>query len=134
MSTPPDPLCPCPAPFNLAAHVLRHAQSQPDKIALAVLGLSRSDRWSYDRLARAVFGLAAALRAGACAGRRLLMRLGNTVAFPITYLGAIAADLVPVPTASQLTASEITRLCEDIAPALVVAAPDLALPTRCPVR
>lgn len=62
------------------------------------------------------------------------MRLGNTVAFPITYLGAIAADLVPVPTASQLTASEITRLCEDIAPALVVAAPDLALPTRCPVR
>ena len=50
------PSAPCPRPFNLAAHVLRRAEAHPDKIALAVLSLTKSDRWSYGRLAAAVRG------------------------------------------------------------------------------
>lgn len=126
----------CPTPFNMAAHVLRHAEDVPDKIALAVLGLSGAERWSYARLARTVFGLAAALRArGLSSGDRVLMRLGNTVEFPITYLAAIAADLVPVPTSAQLTGPEITKMAADLHPALIVAGDGVALPDPlpCPV-
>jgi hypothetical protein len=54
---------------------------------------------------RARFG-----RDGLQPGDRVLLRLGNTVDFPVAFLGAVAADLVPVPTAAGLTEGEITRL------------------------
>jgi len=86
---------PCPGPFNLAAHVLASATRRPDKVALAIIGLSGAERWSYARLEGAVRGTAAGLLAqGLVPGDRVLMRLGNTVEFPLAYLGAIAAGLV----------------------------------------
>ena len=60
--TTPEPFAPCPAPFNLAAHVLARANDDPDKIALAVLGPARAERWSYGRLKAAVLGTATGLR------------------------------------------------------------------------
>ncbi len=120
---------PCPAPFNLAAHVLAPAATTPDKIALAVVTPSGAERWSYARLERAVRGVAGALAAmGLPDGAPVLLRLGNTVDFPIAFLGAIAAGLMPVPTSAQLTTSEISRLAVEIAPALIIAAPGVALP------
>jgi acyl-CoA synthetase (AMP-forming)/AMP-acid ligase II len=61
-------------------------------------------------------------------GDRVLLRLGNTVDFPVAFLGAVAAGLVPVPTAAGLTVTEITRLSDFVAPAAILAAPDIALP------
>jgi acyl-coenzyme A synthetase/AMP-(fatty) acid ligase len=123
IDTGPPP--PCPAPFNLAAYVLMRAEAEPDKIALAVLGLSGAERWSYARLASAVFGTAAGLRAaGIGAGERVLLRLGNTVEFPIAFLGAIAAGIVPVPTSTQLTGPEITAIARETAPAAVLGGGD----------
>jgi acyl-CoA synthetase (AMP-forming)/AMP-acid ligase II len=120
---------PCPAPFNLADHVLSATPRDPEKIALAVLGPARAERWSYGRLTRAVRGMAGALRAhGLQPGQRVLLRLGNTVDFPVAFLGAVAADLVPVPTAAGLTEGEITRLARFVAPTAILAAPDIALP------
>jgi acyl-coenzyme A synthetase/AMP-(fatty) acid ligase len=127
---------PCPSPFNLADYVLSPADRVPDKIALAVLGTSRAERWSYARLQRAVLGMAGALTAeGVRPGDRVLLRLGNTVDFPVAFLGAVAAGLVPVPTAAGLTVPEITRLARLIAPAAILAAPGVALPedTQTPV-
>jgi len=126
----------CPAPFNLAAHVLAKAGDDPDRIALAVLGLSGAERWSYGQLERAVLGLAGALAARHLPpGARVLMRLGNTADFPILFLAAIAADLVAVPTSAQLTAPEITAIAARVKPALIVAADGVALPEHqtCPV-
>ncbi len=126
----------CPAPFNLAQYVLRHANRLPDKVALAVLGQSRAERWNYARLEAAVCGTATGLlEAGARSGDRILMRIGNTAEFPIAFLGAIAAGLVPVPTSAQLTAAEITPLAKKIAPKLILAGPGIALPegSDCPV-
>jgi acyl-CoA synthetase (AMP-forming)/AMP-acid ligase II len=89
----------------------RRRTARPEKIALAVLGPARAERWSYARLTRAVLGMAGALRAeGLVPGDRVLLRSGNTVDFPVAFLGAVAADLVPVPTAAGLTEGEITRL------------------------
>ena len=130
-----SPFAPCPASFNMAAHVLGSATARPDKVALAVLGPTRAERWSHARLEAAVRGTATGLlRAGLGPGDRVLMRLGNDVAFPISYLGAIAADIVPVPTSAQLTAREVAALIDMVAPAAILCAPGIACPdTRLPV-
>ncbi len=123
---PPEP---CPAPFNLAAHVLAHADDTPDKVALAVLRLSGAERFSYARLKQAVLGTGTGLlRAGLTPCDIVLMRLGNTVDFPIAYLGAIAVGLVPVPTSSQLTAPEVAKMIATLNPAAILQGPGIAVP------
>lgn len=126
----------CPTPFNLAAHALGPAASRPDRIALQVLRVDGAERWSFGRLDSAVRGTGAGfLGLGLHTGDKVLMRLGNTVDFPIVFLAAIAAGLVPVPTSSQLTRAEIDRIADEIRPALIVAGPGIALPSApaCPV-
>ncbi|QGX98428.1 long-chain fatty acid--CoA ligase [Roseovarius faecimaris] len=120
---------PCPDPFNMAAHVLRRAAAQPDKVALAILGLSGAERWSYGRLEAAIRGTATGLlQSGLRPGDRVLMRLGNTVEFPIAYLACIAVDLVPVPTSSQLTEPEVQKIIDIISPAAILRGADIACP------
>ena len=111
----------------MAAHVLAHADRLSDKIALSIIGLTGSERWSYARLAAAVRGTATGLlQNGFAPGDILLMRIGNSVDFPIAYLGAIAAGMVPVPTSSQLTAREVQKMLDGLKPAGILRAPDVA--------
>lgn len=120
---------PCPRPFNMAAHVLRHADDLPEKVALSVIALTGAESWTYARLAAAVRGTGAGLlAAGFVPGDILLMRLGNTVDFPLAYLGAIAAGLVPVPTSSQLTAAEVAKMVAQLAPKGILRDPRVACP------
>ncbi|WP_322865877.1 class I adenylate-forming enzyme family protein [Aquicoccus sp. G2-2] len=120
---------PCPAPFNLAAHVLARAAECPDKIALAVLGSAKAAPWSFARLEAAVRGTGTGLLgAGLVPGDIVLMRLGNGVEFPIAYLGAIAAGLVPVPTSSQLTAPEVAAMIETLSPKAILLGDGIACP------
>ncbi len=117
---------PCPAPFNLAAFVLRHAPSQPDKIALALLGPARSERWSYARLEAAVRGIGQGLLdRGLAPGDRVLLRLGNTPDFPLAFLGCIAVGLIPVPTSAQLSESETAKIVDILSPALILRDPQV---------
>ncbi|WP_291726932.1 class I adenylate-forming enzyme family protein [Leisingera sp. F5] len=121
------PFAPCPAPFNLAAHVLRHAGRLAAKTALSVLEGETREDWSYARLEAAVRGTGTGLlAAGLKPGEIVLMRLGNTVEFPIAYLGAIAAGLVPVPTSAQLTEPETARIIAGLKPAAVLRDPAVA--------
>ena len=120
---------PCPAPFNLAAYVLSRAAEQPDKVALSILGFSGSARWRYGQLESAVRGTGTGLlRAGLVPGDHVLMRLGNDVEFPIAYLGAIAAGLVPVPSSAQLTTPEVRVLIEAVKPAAILHDPGIVCP------
>ncbi|AUH35095.1 class I adenylate-forming enzyme family protein [Paracoccus tegillarcae] len=115
--------------MNLAQHVLSAGASSPDKLALSVVGPSRAERWSYARLIAAVRGTATGLlRAGLRPSDRVLLRLGNRPAFPVAYLGAIAAGIVPVPTSAMLTAREVTKLAAELSPAMVIAGDGIALP------
>ncbi len=127
---------PPPAPFNLAAYVLARADALADRTALAIVSPQGAARWRYGTLAQAVQGIAAGLAAqGLAPGDRVLMRLGNEVEFPLAYLGAIWAGLVPVPASAALTVPEITRIAGEVRPRLIVAAPDVSLPDPlpCPV-
>ena len=111
----------CPSPFNLSAHVLGQADVVPDKIALAILKPTGAERWSFARLKQAVLGCGTGfLNAGLIPGDRLLMRVGNTVDFPIAYLGAIAVGVIPIPTSSQLTAPEVRVVTDMVKPAAVL--------------
>ncbi|MEL7257306.1 MAG: benzoate--CoA ligase, partial [Pseudomonadota bacterium] len=75
-----DPFPPCPAPFNLAAHVLGRADELKDKVALAVLGLTGAERWSYERLKSSVLSTGTGLlNTDLKPGDHVLMRLGNSV-------------------------------------------------------
>lgn len=128
----PTPFAPCPAPFSLAAHVLARATDRPDKIALQILRSAGAERWSYGRLDRAVRGVAFGLsRRGLAPGERLLLRLGNSVDFPLAFLGAVAAGLLPVVTPPGLTVPEISRLAAEVDPALIVGGAGLSLPQGC---
>jgi acyl-coenzyme A synthetase/AMP-(fatty) acid ligase len=127
---------PCPAPFNLAEYLLAAGTALPDKIALLIVRPQGAERWSYGRLTAAVRGTGTGLLAlGLRPGDRVLMRLGNTVEFPILFLGAIAAGLIPVPTSAQLTTPEVAALAEIVTPALIAAGDGIALPQApaCPV-
>ncbi|WP_102223290.1 class I adenylate-forming enzyme family protein [Acidimangrovimonas sediminis] len=127
---------PAPAAFNLAAYVLAAGLATPEKIALQVVGATGAERWSYAALTDAVRGTGAGLRAlGLSPGDRVLLRLSNSVDFPIVYLGAIAAGLIPVPTSSQLTVPEVTAIGAEIRPALIAASDGVSLPEApdCPV-
>jgi acyl-coenzyme A synthetase/AMP-(fatty) acid ligase len=124
---------PCPAPFNLAAYVLGRAQELGSKTALAVISPEGAEYWSYARLEAAVLGTASGfVSEGLRPGDRLLMRFGSSVEFPICYLAALAADIIPVPTSPLLTELEVTRLAADISPQLIVAEEGLSLPAEPP--
>lgn len=120
---------PPPAPFNLAAHALGQAPRLGSKCALEILGPARVERWRFDALAAAVLAAGGGLRAaGIAPGARIALRLGNTVDFPILFLGAIAAGIVPIPLAAALTAPEVARALGVLRPAAILADPTLALP------
>jgi acyl-coenzyme A synthetase/AMP-(fatty) acid ligase len=126
------PFAPCPAPFNLAAHVLARADELSEKIALSVLSQSGSERWSFGRLKSAVLGTGTGLlQAGFNPGDIVLMRLGNTVEFPLAYLGAIAVGIVPVPTSSMLTEREVEKMIAQLSPAGILHDPQGASPMDC---
>ncbi|SLN18262.1 Benzoate--CoA ligase [Pseudoruegeria aquimaris] len=124
--TPP----PCPSPFNMARHVLAAGARTPGKPALVIAGPDGARRcYGHGDLERMVRGIASGLlRQGLAPGDRVLMRLGNSLEFPLTFLAAIAAGLVPVPTSAMLTAPECSRIAAEIRPALIVADAGVALP------
>lgn len=111
----------CPNPFNMAAYVLAHAQTCAAKTALSVLdGATRRD-WSFAQIEAAVRGIATGLQtAGLKPGDRVVLRLGNRPEYPLAYLGAIAAGIVPVPTSPQLTAREVQSIFSGLSPAAVI--------------
>lgn len=124
---------PCPQPFNMAGYVLNSAAALGDKAALSVVGHDAPQDWSYSQIESAVRGCATGLlQMGLKPGARILMRLGNTPEFPILFLAAITAGLVPVPTSTQLTSPEVDKICDDLSPELIVATKGVALPSQAP--
>lgn len=121
---------PCPRPYNLAANVLAAGTAVPGKTALAVLAPDGVvEAIDHASLRSRVLTQAGALaRLGLTPGDRVLLRLGNSPAFPIAFLAAIAAGGVPVPSSAQLTEPEVAVLDAALASKLIVASDGIALP------
>lgn len=133
-SAPPYPAL--PVSFNMAAHVLARATATPDRPALELLHPDHTEVWTYAQVQAAVAGVATGLCAtGLRPGDRVLMRLGNSLEFPVLFLAAITAGLIPVPTSAMLTGPEVAKLCDLVTPALIVADANVAIPDAppCPV-
>ena len=133
-SSTPHPAC--PAPFNLAAHVLAGGVLHGDATALQVLRPDGAERWTYRRLIAAVRGFGTGLlKFGLGPGDRIILLLGNDAAFPIAFLGAISVGIIPVPLSTQLTPPEIDKVLATVTPALILTCEGVALPTAptCPV-
>ncbi|MGR3290705.1 MAG: class I adenylate-forming enzyme family protein, partial [Paracoccaceae bacterium] len=125
---------PCPKPFNMAAYVLAQAEYVPDKTALSIISTEGVENWDYRQLRTAVLGTATGLlQTGLNPGDRLLLRLGNTVDFPVVYLAAISVGVIPVPTSSQLSVPEISQIFAQLSPAMIVADTGISLPENCDV-
>ncbi|MEM1350859.1 MAG: class I adenylate-forming enzyme family protein [Pseudomonadota bacterium] len=123
------PFPPCPAPFNLAAHVLSAGAATPQKEALVIASHDKVEIWTFGQIVSAVRGIATGLlAAGVRPGDRVLMRLGNTVEFPLSFLGALTAGLVPVPTSAALTELETQTIIEMTSPQAVLHDPRVPCP------
>ena len=123
-----SPAPPCPQNFNLAAYVLAAANNTPGKVALTVYEAGVARKYSYAQLARAVFGVATGLRqAGIAAGDRVLLRIGNTVDFPVCFLALAALDAVAMPCSIALTDREVRVLLGKTQPKAMICDPSHGL-------
>ncbi|GGX62391.1 acetyl-CoA synthetase [Tateyamaria omphalii] len=88
---------------------------------------------TYETLKGAVLGTGGGFLAAGCTpGDIVLLRLGNTIDFPIAYLGALAVGLVPVPTSAALTEPEVARIVSELRPRLILRDPDVTTATGAP--
>ncbi|MBM7069686.1 class I adenylate-forming enzyme family protein [Actibacterium sp. 188UL27-1] len=125
---------PCPAPFNMAAYVL--GTGAPDQLALRVISAEGSSDWTYGAMRDQVARLASALvDQGLTPGDRVLMRIRNSAEFPLVYLAALWAGLVPVPASAGLTVPEITAIAAELRPAMVIRSGAVSIPDGpdCPI-
>lgn len=126
------------SPFNLAQYTLTVAGAARDKPALEVYcdpTAPPAEVWTFGSLEDAVLRVAGGLRDLALSpGSRLLIRLDNTSAYPIVFLGAIAAGLVAIPASSELTEHEAEFLLADSGAAALAVAPHLELGSAPGVR
>ncbi|MFS8038523.1 class I adenylate-forming enzyme family protein [Xanthobacter sp. AM11] len=120
-------------PFNLARYCLG-AQVDPAKPALIVAEGPQGrivETWSYGALREAVARAAGGFGAyGLPPGTRVLLRVGNTSAFPLMFFGAIAAGLAPIPTSTMLTGHEVDLILADSGARLVVGDGSGAMPSQ----
>lgn len=112
---------PPPERFNAAAHLLSLNTGRGDSLAY----VDDMQRLSYAALDARVRRCAAGLLAlGLRHGDRVLLVLQDSVDFPVAFLGAIYAGLVPVPVNTLLTADDIAyMLAHSAARALLVSQP-----------
>ncbi|MCC6707812.1 MAG: benzoate-CoA ligase family protein [Gammaproteobacteria bacterium] len=111
-AAPPD-LVPALTPpnetFNFAAHLLAANVSRPDKLAF----IDDQASLSFSALDDAVRRLAAGLRAiGLKREERVLLLMQDTCAWPVAFLGALYAGVVPVAVNTLLTADDYAYMLE----------------------
>ncbi len=95
--------------FNFAEHLLQANASRADKAAF----IDDQGRVSYGELAERVRRLAAGLRSiGIKREERVLLLMQDGCDWPVSYLGAIYAGLVPVAVNTLLTADDYAYMLE----------------------
>src|SRR4030095_15408550 len=103
------PAAPPPSRFNFAAHLLGRNAGRAAKTAY----IDDQQALSYGELAQRVQKMAAALAGlGLRREERVLVCLYDTVDFPIVFLGALHAGVIPVAVNTLLTADDYAYMLE----------------------
>jgi len=112
---------PPPERFNAAAHLLALNAARGSTLAY----IDDTQRLTYGELADRVRRAAAGLLAlGLRREERVLMVMHDSVDFPVAFLGALYAGIVPVPVNTLLTVDDYAYMLEhSAARALLVSAP-----------
>ncbi len=119
---------PCPAAFNLAQHVLRAGADA--KVALRLVTANGGTDVSFAQLRAAVAGAAKRLQTtGIGAGDFVLLRLGNTVEFPVVFLALAAIGAIPIITSAQATTAEVDQMLDQCPASAMVQDANIAGPT-----
>lgn len=103
------------------------ASNHPDKIAMIVEDDTRGEqKINYGELAELSSRFAAALQL-LCIGKseRVLLRLPNSIEYPIAFFGTLKAGCIAVPSSTLLTASELVYLAKDSGAQVLVAHIDM---------
>ena len=103
------PVQPPPAVFNIALHLLQANVSRPSKAAF----VDDHGSLSYGQLDEQVRRMAAALRAlGIKREERVLLLMQDCTDWPVSFLGALYAGIVPVAVNTLLTADDYAYMLE----------------------
>ena len=103
------PAAPPPSRFNFAAHLLARNAGRAAKTAY----IDDQQALSYGELAQRVERMAAALAGlGIRREERVLVCLHDTVDFPVVFLGALHAGVIPVAVNTLLTADDYAYMLE----------------------
>jgi benzoate-CoA ligase len=99
MSTPAAP----PSSFNLALHLMSRNAARADRVAY----IDDRERLSYGEFAKRIRRFASVLRArGLRREERVLLLAHDGVEWPVAFLGALYAGIVPVAVNTLLTAAD----------------------------
>ena len=110
MSTPTPEVAAPPARFNFAEHLLQANTARPAKAAF----VDDAGTLSYAELQQRVLRVAAGLRSlGLRREERVLLLMQDCNDWPVSFLGAIYAGLVPVAVNTLLTADDYAYMLEN---------------------
>ena len=118
----------CPDLFNLAEYVLENANKNPTKKALEIISKFSNYSISFEELKSRVLKTGNAfIKLGLNPNDKILLRLDNTLSFPIAYLGAISVGIIPVPTSISLTEYELMELVKILQPEAIITSKSLSI-------
>ncbi|MDP9085060.1 MAG: AMP-binding protein, partial [Pseudomonadota bacterium] len=106
------PIISMPRAYNAAYDLIQRnlLAGRPEKIAF----IDDSAQLTYGELADRVASFASALRRhGIEPEQRILLCLHDSIDWPVAFLGAIHAGVVPVPVNTLLTADEYEYMLQD---------------------
>ena len=105
----PESILPPPDAFNFAAHLLAANTHRPDKIAI----IDDFGTLTYAQLEDRVRRVASGLRdLGIKREERVLLLMQDVSDWPVSFLGAIYAGVVPVAVNTLLTADDYAYMLE----------------------
>ncbi|MGH8831629.1 MAG: AMP-binding protein, partial [Polaromonas sp.] len=108
-STSKPPLSPLGTHFNFAQHLIACNAARPAKTAY----IDDADSLSYGELAERIRRLAAALLAsGVRREERVLLLMHDCSDWPVSFLGAMYAGIVPVALNTLLTSEDYAFMLE----------------------
>ncbi|MEJ7770330.1 MAG: AMP-binding protein [Geodermatophilaceae bacterium] len=117
---------------NVADLVRAAAQRDPDHLALAAVPASPDEpttTLTWSELDQRVDDVACALAGrGLSQGDRVVLRMANTLHFPIAYFAVLRAGLVAVPCNPAYTAREINHILTDSGARLMLTAQNVPAP------